>query len=202
MAQFQEIEMDGIVYEFPADMADDQIAAVMQQEHAANTARSRDLTTLVAMPRGQRNNNPLNIDHSARNPWKGGLGLEKHDNPRFEKFETPEDGIRAGVKILQTYAGRGQKSIRDIIFGIKQSDGEYRQGWAPPSENDSENYVDFVSKRSGVGKDAPLDLNDRDTLAKVLEAMIRMELGTQPYDMDMINRGIDKALGPREPVEE
>lgn len=196
MANYQEVEMDGVIYEFPVDMADAAIQSALVQERAP-TATPRDLSTVVAMTRGERNNNPLNIDHSEDNPWQGGKGLEKHKTPRFETFEDPVHGIRAGVKILQQYADRGQDSIRDIIFGVKEGD-KYVGGWAGPHENDSEAYVDFVSKRSGINPDASLDLKDPETLRKLLDAMVRMEQGKQPYDRDVIMKGIEMAIGKPE----
>lgn len=59
MADFQEIEMDGIVYEFPVDMADDQIQQVLTAERAAS-AEPKDLSVLDAqaglVPTGRSEN--------------------------------------------------------------------------------------------------------------------------------------------------
>lgn len=59
MADFQEIEMDGVIYEFPVDMADDQIQQVLTEERAAS-AEPKDLSVLDAqaglVPTGRSEN--------------------------------------------------------------------------------------------------------------------------------------------------
>ena len=51
------------------------------------------------VPRGIRNNNPLNIVKGQN--WKG----ERHPQTdrRFEEFESMQYGIRAGFKLLRNY---------------------------------------------------------------------------------------------------
>ncbi|WP_347147235.1 hypothetical protein [Proteus vulgaris] len=51
---------------------------------------------MAKIARGERNNNPGNIDYNPRNKWKGLVGIETGvPNPRFCVFESPEYGIRA-----------------------------------------------------------------------------------------------------------
>jgi hypothetical protein len=51
------------------------------------------------MNRGFRNNNPGNIDFHASIPWQGQLGVEEPPagggRPRFARFDTLDDGLRA-----------------------------------------------------------------------------------------------------------
>ncbi|MEC4091152.1 virion protein [Pseudoalteromonas rubra] len=124
-------------------------------------------------PLGIRNNNPLNIE--ARERWLGAAG----DDGRFVIFETPEHGIRAAGRILRTYALRhGRKTVNTIIAR-----------WAPPEDdNDTEGYIDFVANRAGVRPDKELT---GDEYPRVLEAMIQMENGQQPYSMDTIKTGFE-----------
>lgn len=49
MAEFQEVEMGGIIYEFPVDMADDQIQTVLMQERDATAEQPRDLSSVAAL---------------------------------------------------------------------------------------------------------------------------------------------------------
>ena len=54
--------------------------------------------------RGIRNNNPGNIDYNPRNDWAGQIGLELkvgNSTPRFARFDTAENGIRALGKLIQ-----------------------------------------------------------------------------------------------------
>lgn len=55
------------------------------------------------MTRGIRNNNPGNIDYNPANKWQGQLPMDKVIEPRFCRFESPEYGIRALMKLLSTY---------------------------------------------------------------------------------------------------
>jgi hypothetical protein len=57
-----------------------------------------------ALRRGERNNNPGNIDWNAANNWQGQLSLElEHVPPRFARFDCAENGIRALARILLHY---------------------------------------------------------------------------------------------------
>ena len=91
----------------------------------------------MSTPRGIRNNNALNIDYHAGTPWKG-LDSPPSDG-RFARFTEPQWGIRAAVKILEAYQRRGIKTVRQTIFT-----------WAPPVENNSESYLGFVCRKTGV----------------------------------------------------
>ncbi|BBN80455.1 hypothetical protein PA25_04400 [Pseudoalteromonas sp. A25] len=122
--------------------------------------------------RGIRNKNPLNIE--AGENWLGLVGTDG----RFAIFESAEHGIRAAARILRTYAAK--YGIADIAGIISR--------WAPPTENDTANYIEFVSKRVGVDSKKPLSPNE---YSKVIEAMIVMENGEQPYTAEQIQRGFE-----------
>ena len=81
------------------------------------------------MNRGIRNNNPLNIRHSA-DRWQG--AREVQTDKSFVQFESMAYGYRAVWKTLQSYYNRFCQqskpfSVQNII-----------SRWAPPSENDTE----------------------------------------------------------------
>ena len=88
--------------------------------------------TKTKLPRGLRNNNPLNIRHSASR-WQGAR-VEQTDKA-FVQFTSMTMGYRAAWRILETYykqfeAQHKPFTPRNIIYR-----------WAPPNENDSEAYL-------------------------------------------------------------
>lgn len=134
--------------------------------------------TPTRQPRGVRNNNPGNIVHSARNPWQG-LDDPPTDG-RFCRFINPTYGIRALAVLLVTYQDRhGLRTIRRII-----------DRWAPPNENNTSGYVDFVANRTGFGADEHLDITEYHVMRPIVEAIIHKENGLQPYT----DAQLDKAL--------
>ena len=103
----------------------------------------------VKLPRGIRNNNPLNIRKSG-DKWQGLKTLQ--EDKEFFQFETIEWGWRAAFVILcKTYYGKYKlKTIRDIVTR-----------WAPPKENNTPAYIRHVSDYTGIGPDR--DLGDPQT---------------------------------------
>ncbi|MCI0430213.1 MAG: structural protein [Rhodospirillales bacterium] len=132
------------------------------------------------VPRGIRNRNPGNIRKS-RDRWKGLAPLQP--DPAFFVFEAPLWGIRAMAVILRKYQRRhGLKTLAQIIAR-----------WAPAAENDTAGYLAAVSKTTGIGSRAQLDLSDGVTLRALIAAIIRHENGLQPYDLRTIDLAIDLA---------
>ncbi|CCW31057.1 conserved hypothetical protein [Xenorhabdus nematophila F1] len=121
------------------------------------------------MTRGIRNNNPGNIDHNSANKW---LGLLPHDptiESRFCRFESPEYGIRALMKLLCNYHKGGHNSVSKII-----------NRWAPSIENNTTAYINGVAKALNVDQFEKIDIN-KPTLIALAKAIIRHENGKQPY---------------------
>lgn len=133
----------------------------------------------VVVSRAIKNNNPGNIRKS-KEKWEGLAETQTDDN--FFTFQTPEDGLRAMTKVLQTYKNRHDI---DTIDGVIAR-------WAPPSENDIEDYADFVAAKMGVAAADKIDLSDPGTLLLLIKAMTLMETG-QAYDESLIQAGIRKA---------
>ena len=100
----------------------------------------------MSLPRGIRNNNPLNIRKS-KDKWKG-LSLTQND-PSFCQFESLEYGWRAAFYLLtRTYYHKYRLyTIRAII-----------SKWAPPCENNSKAYVENVSRLTGIDPDDPIGI--------------------------------------------
>lgn len=75
-------------------------------------------------------------------------------------------GYRAMFVLLNAYSKNGYKTIRQMILR-----------YAPPIENHTENYIKFVSERSGIFADVELDTNDPAEMIPVVSAMSQMENG-------------------------
>jgi hypothetical protein len=133
----------------------------------------------VWQARGIRNNNPGNIRENERIDYDW-IGEAVTDNDGdFEVFISPEYGIRAIGRILDTYARRGVQTVEGIIYT-----------WAPPSENDSASYLSNVVTSTGFGRNAIVGRSDYLALVK---AIIKHENGIQPYSDDLIHYGLNLA---------
>lgn len=135
----------------------------------------------MAIPRGIRNNNPLNIRKG--NNWQGERHPQKDE--AFEEFESIEYGIRAGFKLLKRYMSgyEGRKKPLDTIDKIVRR-------WAPETENATMKYIDYVSAFTGIHKDSKIEFRNRDVMCKVVQGMIMVECG-QLVDLDIIKSGYD-----------
>lgn len=133
------------------------------------------------LPRGIRNNNPLNIRKG--NNWKG--EVSRSTDGEFEQFVSMQWGIRAGFKILKNYmTGYGGRvkpltNIHDIIHR-----------WAPPNENNCRAYIDSVCRFSGLHEFERLQFSDRNKMLALVDGMIRVECG-QPVSLDIIASAYD-----------
>ena len=130
------------------------------------------------LPRGIRNKNPGNIKLGT--DWDG-LSAEQGD-PIFCTFDEAVMGIRALMRILLTYRFTHKKTNVDSIISR----------WAPPSENDTEAYIDFVCKKMEVKPLDELD-NSIEHYLPLVKCIIQMENGMQPYDDELIVEGMYKA---------
>ena len=111
-----------------------------------------------------RNYNPGNLRPSSAYQWNGEVG----QNGGFVIFDSPEMGTRALTKNLYTsQETHGNNTVREIITR-----------WAPPSENDTEAYVQKVSKEMGVTPDQDLgSLRDNPGTTKALVKSITKHEG-------------------------
>lgn len=132
-------------------------------------------------PRGIRLNNPGNIKRN-HIKWQGMSDIQP--DPVFCSFRSPEYGIRAMVKILMTYNGRGIDTIREIV-----------SSWAPKFENPLENYINFVSDKTLTKPDEPLDIENPHDIIPVLKAIVHFENGQQPYEPNVYTKAYFMAKG-------
>lgn len=109
-----------------------------------------------------KRNNPGNIRHTALR-WQGEITAP---GEAFCNFSSLEMGCRAMLKLLRRYINvKRLNTIRNIIAV-----------WAPPAENNTPAYTDYVARSMDVHPDDTL-CADRDTLIALASAMTRVEHG-------------------------
>ena len=133
-------------------------------------------TTFI--PRGIRNNNPLNI--RIGNTWLGERA--NPTDPAFEEFVAMEYGVRAAFIILRRYIRRYHK---DTIASIVST-------WAPANENNTQRYIDQVSAQLALDPTESIKYEDKETMCKLVAAMAKVECG-QSIPEIAIMKGYDMA---------
>ena len=132
--------------------------------------RSQTKTNKVNMdndklPRGYRNNNPLNIQINPANNWQGKVA--NNTDGVFEQFVSMEYGYRAALKLIQNYINNdGLKTVSQII-------GK----WAPNNENNTAGYIQRVI---GINQWTP---------AKVIDPQNASEMTDLVYAMAIVENG-------------
>ena len=139
----------------------------------------------TVVPRGVRNANPGNLKWGE--PWQGLVDRKLATDGTFCQFESPTYGIRAMVRVLDTYRDRYDLcTVRDII-----------DRWAPPQENATNIYAEFVASRLGVTTGEYIDTADGNVMRHLVAAIIRFEngVGTMPsLSTWYMDRTIDEAI--------
>lgn len=128
--------------------------------------------------RAERNNNPGNLNFAGQ----AGATLEGGSNARFAKFGSTAEGVSALAKQLQRYGERGLDTVSKII-----------NKYAPSSENNTQAYIDALSKRLGVSGDQKLDLNDANTLTGLIKGISRHESGKDYLSDSDVMTGLSMA---------
>lgn len=122
-----------------------------------------DFSTTPGLPLGLSNNNPGNLRSTFGIPWMGQNGSVND----FCTFTDCSYGLRAmAVDLSNKISSDGLNTITEIITK-----------YAPPSENDTQAYIDNVSTYTGWGADDPIDLTTAN-LANLMRAQINVEQGT------------------------
>lgn len=120
------------------------------------------------------NCNPLNIRYNPQNQWRGQTG----QNKGFCTFKSESYGIRAAYRIICNYIRNGFDTIEAII-----------SRWAPPSENNTEKYIQFVCTETMIHRIEKLKNeteHDYWTIIIIIQAMAQMECGKK-YDENQIS---------------
>jgi hypothetical protein len=115
------------------------------------------------IPRGIRNNNPLNI--RIGNVWLG--EVRDPSDPNFEQFISMVYGVRAGFVLLRRYIRHYHRTTIPQVIAA----------WAPSNENNTTAYIDKVCQVSGIERDVQLKFEDEDQMVALVDAMILVECG-------------------------
>ena len=114
----------------------------------------------VGGDRNWRNNNPGNIEYGPFAEANGAIGSDG----RFAIFPDEQTGRDALTALMTDHYG--DKTIEEMM-----------QAYAPPSENDTNNYVTFIENQTGLsGDDVVGDLTD-EQLGALADAINTMEGG-------------------------
>lgn len=117
------------------------------------------------LPRGYRNNNPLNIRINPANKWQGKVA--NNTDGVFEQFVSMEYGYRAALKLIRNYITRdGLTTVADIIAK-----------WAPNTENKTAGYIQRVI---GINQWTP---------AKVIDPYSKDDMCDLAYAMSIVENG-------------
>lgn len=131
------------------------------------------------LPRGFRNNNPLNI--RIGNVWLGEVLFPS--DPNFEQFISMKYGLRAAFVLLRRYIRHYKRQTIAAIISA----------WAPSNENNTNRYIDMVSQLMGIAPDEPIDYSDLDTMVKLVQAMCVVENGRPLPDEKLIYQAYQMA---------
>lgn len=125
--------------------------------------------------RGLRNNNPGNLIAAPNS-----TGYDYGNDHRYVKFGSSRDGIAAMSRQL----------MLDAEDGLNTFDGLLQKYAPAKAKNNTQGYIDRVSKGTGFGPHEPLNMHDPNVLAKVIPHMIKVENIEQPYSYHEVMDGI------------
>jgi hypothetical protein len=132
--------------------------------------------------RAVRNNNPGNIRIGQN--WQG-LMPRSQMNPDqaaekdFAVFMSPMWGFRAMAEIFHTYGREGHETIREMI-----------SRWAPPSENNTEAYVNDVANACHMTPDTTFDFHNSLSMSNLCHAVSVHECGGWFFKQDDLFHGV------------
>lgn len=124
------------------------------------------------IPRGIRNNNPLNI--RVGNNWQGEVA--KPSDHTFEQFKEMKYGVRAAFIILRNYINRHKlNTIPKVITR-----------WAPSNENNTLAYIKAVEKYSLIDINETLRFENKCQMINLFRAMCIVENGREIDIQDVL----------------
>lgn len=134
---------------------------------APATAKTWYGSAFSKAPRGIRNNNPGNIRISKNNDWLGKVPAKDNTDGSFEQFTHYKYGVRALIVLLRNYVKSGRNTITKIFAEF-----------APPNENNTQQYIKFVADRVGIGANDAITPN-KDSMRALCQAIAKMENGEE-----------------------
>jgi hypothetical protein len=147
--------------------------------------------TTYGSTRGLRNHNPLNVRPiDGSDAWHGQVAIDNAAGGPFSIFgdvdgkEADFWGIRAGAHNFLSYQ---RKDGCDTI-------GKIITRHAPPTENETDDYIDFVCHKLYLRPDAIVDLGtNRQLLENLCKIVIQEEQGRIPYPNSLITDAVSAA---------
>lgn len=124
------------------------------------------------IPRGIRNNNPLNI--RVGNNWQG--EVSQPTDHTFEQFKEMKYGVRAAFIILRNYINRHKLNTIPKVIAR----------WAPSNENNTLLYIKAVEKFSMIGINETLRFENKCQMINLFRAMCIVENGREIDIQDVI----------------
>ena len=131
-----------------------------------------------AVPRGIRNNNPLNI--RIGNVWLG--EVQNPTDQDFEQFVHIKYGLRAGFVLMRRYINHYHRNTVPMILAA----------WAPFSENNTLKYIDYVCQHAHITNTSTIKFEDKETMLMLVKAMCKYECGSD-IDIRTISEAYDMA---------
>ena len=125
------------------------------------------MKTRNTKPRGQRNNNPLNIKYSRTTIWLGQVRDIERSDKTFVEFTHMKYGIRAAIKLIRNYIRSGYDTIDTIVTR-----------WCP--DHTAPAYRRYVARQvsdvlPAVGRQTPIAPDDKPVIRAMVQAMAWME---------------------------
>lgn len=143
-------------------------------EQIANQDENMQVDT--KLPRGYRNNNPLNIRISSSN-WQG--EVTPNTDGVFEQFSSMAYGYRAAMVLIKNYITKyGCNTLAKII-----------KRWAPEKENNTSGYIKRVCDTTGFSADEYINPYSEMQMTSLMYAMSLVENGTKikPDEQAILN---------------
>jgi len=126
------------------------------------------------LPRGYRNNNPLNIRISSSNNWQG--KVTPNTDGAFEQFSSMAYGFRAAFILIRNYINNyGATTVQAII-----------SKWAPNNENNTQAYITAVCGSTGFSPSTIINPYNQTQMCKLVYAMAIVENGYAPNMSDVV----------------
>lgn len=139
-----------------------------------------------AKNRNYRNNNLGNLVFANQE----GATLEAPNakgEQRFARFNTPEEGIRALANQVSSYyngtsAAAGYQKLQTVSSIVSK--------WAPPKENNTNQYIDNVSKYLGVSPNEKIDVSNPEVMTQLVRAIATKEGGNPAVNNEFIKNAL------------
>jgi hypothetical protein len=160
----------------------DEANKILDEKYAPGKGGGSNQPSGNGSTRGERNNNPLNIEFAKQR----NAVLEDGKGARFAKFDTIYNGLeRTAWQLRRYFNGLTDKVKRQSVELIISK-------WAPVSDNNkTEAYIRHVAKMLGVGRSDKLNLNDPNVMYALMNAMSIKEIGkVLPYSKDLVMSAI------------